>query len=104
MATKDVNESSRGLSSQNLANARRTESDSTRRVGRAARHSEGFAREVAAWLGYVEPKHEAGKLIHQITKGTLRATETWTDCRHAEDDKYVWHWPMRQKAKQGPQS
>ena len=45
----------------------------------------GFAREVAAWLGYVDPKHEAGKL----TKGTLRATEAWTDGRCAEDDKHV---------------
>ena len=49
----------------------------------------GFAREVAAWLGYVDPKHEAGKLIQRITKGTLRATEAWTDGRHAEDDKHV---------------
>ena len=49
----------------------------------------GFAREIAAWLGYVDPKHEAGKLIQRITKGTLRATEAWTDGRHAEDDKYV---------------
>ena len=35
----------------------------------------GFAGEVAAWLGYVNPKHEAGKLIQRITKGTVRATE-----------------------------
>ena len=49
----------------------------------------GFAREIAAWLGYVAPKHEAGKLIQQITTGTLRATEAWTDGRHAVDDKYV---------------
>ena len=48
-----------------------------------------LAREAAAWLGYVDPKHEAGKLIQRITKGTLRATEAWTDCRHAEDDKNV---------------
>ena len=47
----------------------------------------GFAREVAAWLGYVDPKHEAGKLIQRITKETLRATGAWTDGRHAEDDK-----------------
>ena len=26
--------------------------------------------EVAAWLGYVDPKHEAGKLIQRITKGS----------------------------------
>ena len=37
-----------------------------------------------AWLGY-----EAGKLIQQLTKGTLRATEAWTDGRHAAEDKYV---------------
>ena len=37
-------------------------------------------------LGYVDPM-EAGKLI-QRTKGTLRATEAWTD-GHAEDDKHV---------------
>ena len=49
----------------------------------------GFARGVAAWLGYVDPKHEAGKLIQRISKATLRATEAWTDGRHAEDDKFV---------------
>ena len=49
----------------------------------------GFAREVAAWLGCVDTKHEAGKLIQRITKGTLRATEAWTDGRYAEDDKHV---------------
>ena len=48
----------------------------------------GFAREVAAWLGCVDPTHEAGKLIQRITKRTLRA-EAWTDGRHAEDDKHV---------------
>ena len=36
-----------------------------------------------------DPKHEAGKMIQQITKGTLRTTEAWTDGRHAEDDKHV---------------
>ena len=41
------------------------------------------------WLGYVGPKHEAGKLIQRTTKGTLRATEAWTGGRHTEDDKYV---------------
>ena len=29
------------------------------------------------------------KLIQRITNGTLRATEAWTDGRHAEDDKRV---------------
>ena len=28
-------------------------------------------------------------MIQLITKGTLRATEAWTDGRHAEDDKCV---------------
>ena len=49
----------------------------------------GFAREIAAWLGYIDPKHEAGEWMQRITKGMARATETWTDGRHAEDDKYV---------------
>ena len=49
----------------------------------------GLAREVAAWLGYVDLKHEARKWIQRITKGTLRATEAWTDGRYAEDDKYI---------------
>ena len=49
----------------------------------------GFAHEIAAWLGYIDPTHEAGKLIQRITKGTLRATEAWTDGRHAEEDKHV---------------
>ena len=40
-------------------------------------------------LGIVDPAREAGKLIQRITKGTLRATEAWTDGRHAEDDKHV---------------
>ena len=49
----------------------------------------GFAREVTACLGYVDPKHETRKLIQRITMGTLTATEAWTDGRRAEDDKYV---------------
>ena len=48
-----------------------------------------FTREIAAWLGYVDPKHEAGKWIQPITKGTLRATEAWTEGRSAVDDKHV---------------
>ena len=27
-------------------------------------------------------------MIRQNAKGTLRATEAWTDGRHAEDDKH----------------
>ena len=49
----------------------------------------GFAREVAAWLGYIDPTHGAGRMIQWITMGTLRATKAWTDGRHAEDDKHV---------------
>ena len=30
-----------------------------------------------------------GKLIQRMTKGTLQATEAWTNGRHAEDDKRV---------------
>ena len=32
---------------------------------------------------------EAGKLIQQIAKGTLKGTEAWTDGGHAVDDKNV---------------
>ena len=49
----------------------------------------GFALDVAAWLRHVDPKHEARKLIQRITQGTLRASEAWTDGRHAEDAKNV---------------
>ena len=28
-------------------------------------------------------------MMQRITKGTLRATEAWTDGRYAEDDKHV---------------
>ena len=49
----------------------------------------GFAREIAAWLGYVDPKNNTGQIIQRIAKGMLRATETWPDRRHAEDDKFV---------------
>ena len=52
-------------------------------------HPLGLAREVAAWLGYVDPKYEAGKLIQRITKGTIRATEAFNDGRYPEDDKHV---------------
>ena len=46
------------------------------------------ASSLRGWDIY-RPAHEAGKLIQRITKGTLRATEAWTDGRHAEDDKHV---------------
>ena len=94
------------VASQNMANATeklsRTRSDAT---GSRVRLKDGerlypkscpgntplggLAREAAAWLGYVDPKHEAEKLIQRITKETLRATVAWTDGRYAEDDKYV---------------
>ena len=48
-----------------------------------------FPREIDPWLAYVDPQHEAGQSIQRITKGALRATEAWTDGRHAEDDKNV---------------
>ena len=50
---------------------------------------EAFTHEVATWLGYIDPTHDARKLVQRITKGTLRATEAWTDGRHAEDGKQV---------------
>ena len=28
-------------------------------------------------------------MTQQVTRGTLRATEAWTDGRHAADDKHV---------------
>ena len=84
-------------SSQNLAtaieNLSRTRSDATgsklrlkdrgttRRAGQATHPLGSLAREVAAWLGYVDPKHEAGKVVQRITKGTFRATEAWIDGR-----------------------
>ena len=52
---------------------------------------------VAAWLGFVDPKHEAGKVIQRITKGTLRATEAWNDGGYVEDDKNVeldYEWAL----------
>ena len=94
------------MSSQNLAHAienlSRTRSDVT---GSRQRLKDGerlypkswsgktplgrLAREVAAWQGYVDPKHEAVKLTQRITKRTLRAIEAWTDRRYAEDDTNV---------------
>ena len=81
------------VSSRSLANATenigKTRTDATViRLRLGGTPIGGFEREVAAWLGHVDPKHEAGKLIQQITKGTLRAT-AWTDGRYAEDDKHV---------------
>ena len=72
------------VSSENLANAIENMRKSTAIEGRRATlpkswstSLEGLAREIAAWLGYVDPEHEAGKVVQQITK--LRATEAWTD-------------------------
>ena len=78
------------VSSQSLANAiesiGRTRTEATTLPKELVRHTPlgGFA-----WLGYIDPTHEAGKLIQRITKGTLLATEAWTDGRHAEDGKHV---------------
>ena len=62
----------------------------------------GLAREIAAWLGYFDPQHEAGALIECLTKGrrsgrprrglmvvTLETTSmlNWTI-------SWQWHWPM----------
>ena len=41
------------------------------------------------WGTLIRTKHETGKSIQRITKGTLRVTEAWTDGCHAEDDKHV---------------
>ena len=32
---------------------------------------------------------QTAELIQRVTKGTLRATEAWTDGRHAEHDKHL---------------
>ena len=46
----------------------------------------GLAREVAAWLGYVDPKHQ---LRHGLMAVTLKTTNTsnWTT-------SWRWHWRM----------
>ena len=86
------------MSSQNLANA--IENMNTTRIvatGNRLRLKGGERLYFESWSGstslggfaHVDPRHEAGKLIQRITKWTLRATEAWTDGRHAEDDKYV---------------
>ena len=54
----------------------------------------GFARGVAAWLGNVDPKHEAGKLIQRNTKGTLRATEAWTERSPCSKTTISSSWTM----------
>ena len=93
------------VSPQNMAkaigNPSRTRSDATgsrlRLKDGARLHSQswsgnapigGLAREVAAWLGCVDPKHEGGKLIQRITKGDAQS-DRGVDGRYAENDKYV---------------
>ena len=51
----------------------------------------GFAREVAAWLGYVSTrKREAGTIDSaDHRRGRSEQPKTWTDGRHADDDKSV---------------
>ena len=51
------------------------------RTGQEARHS--------AWLGYIDPKHQAGDLSHRVTKGTATVTEVWTDNGHSEDETFA---------------
>ena len=69
---------------------KRTERNCIRKAGQAAHLSQGFARETAAWLEYIDPQHEAGELINQrITTGTVRVTEVWTDNRHDDDEQLV---------------
>ena len=64
-----------------------TENDSTQGAGQAAHQLEALhARSLRGWDFF---DREAGKLMQRITKGTLRATDAWTDGRHAEDDKHV---------------
>ena len=79
------------VSCQNMANAIESLSKARSNVTRsqATRHLEGLRARSRAWLGYVVPKHKAGKLIQRITKGTLRATEAWTNRRHTGDDQFV---------------
>ena len=82
------------VSSQNLANAienmNKTRIDAT---GNRLRLKGGERLYLENWSGstslggfaHVDPRHEARKLIQRITKGTLRATDAWTDGCHAED-------------------
>ena len=64
------------VSSQSLAYA-------IERIGRT--RTEATAGRLRCWSGSTP----IGGLIQRITKRTLRATEAWTDGRHAEDDKHV---------------
>ena len=55
-----------------------------------------FACEIAAWLRYVDPKHETGKFKQEITEGTFRASEASTDWRSSSCSRQVswsgqWH-------------
>ena len=74
------------VSSQSLAYAieriGRTRTEAT--AGRL-RLKDGERLHPKCWSGNTP----IGGLIQRITKGTLRATEAWTDGRHAEDDKHV---------------
>ena len=102
------------VSSQSLANAIESIGRTRRLYPKSWSGSTpigGFVRDFAAWLGFIDPTNEAGKLIQRITKGRLRATEAWTDDRHAEDDKHVELdyelavvLATRQKAQQVPRS
>ena len=95
----------RAVSAQNMANdiENRTRIDVT---GNRLRLTDGERLYPKSWLGStyfagfprVDPKHEAGKWIQQVTKGTLRATAAWTDGRRDVDmlnwtTSWQWHWP-----------
>ena len=83
------------VSSQNLAyvieNLRKTRSDVT---GSRLRLKHGERLYPKSWsgntlLGSLREESPHGWDMSRITKGTLRATEAWTDGRYAEDDEHV---------------
>ena len=45
----------------------------------------GFAREIAAWLWYIDPTRLGSDSANH---DTLSVTELWTDKRHDEDETY----------------
>ena len=78
------------MSSKSLANGvenmNKTLIDAT---GSRLRLKDGEGSHVRSLHGWGTSIRSTGKLVQRITKGTLSATEAWTDGRHAEDDKYV---------------
>ena len=61
----------------------------TRRAGQGPRHSQGFAREVSARLGYTDPQHQAGDLFQEVTEVTATVTDDRTDKQHSEDEMFA---------------